>query len=1502
MKKKLLLRISLFAMVILMINPAQAQRRMEKLGRGVVAVRTGTSSTFISWRLLATESQYIGFNIYRSAGGGAAEKLNTSVLNGGTNFTDNSMNNSVDNAYFVKPVVGGTEQDASAAFTLPANHSIEPCVVVPLKSGSSIHLVSVGDLDGDGEYDFVVDRIDVATSNEKIEAYKRDGTFLWSIDLGTGLKLDGIFPGPTVIDVGNWDGITVYDMDGDGKAEVLLKTASGVTFGDGQKLTYNNPNVQFISVIDGMTGSERTRTEIPNNYINVGPLGCSLGIGYLNGQKPSLVGFFKNRNSDGSFNRLMCAWDYDGTALTLKWSTNLLFGASYSKHGADGHQMRIFDCNGDGKDDVGEIAFMVNGEDGSLIYDLGNQGIVHGDRWFAGKLDPDRPGLQGYGIQQDQEDGLIEYYYDAGTGEVLWKHSGIDIYDVGRGETGDIDPRYPGYEVWSFSGLYNGPSNVKIAGTTPYPNFRIWWDGDVLSENLNDGKLEKWDYKSAVVSRLLSTWHYETATGSDRSAPLFYGDIMGDWREEMIYTSSDYSKLIIFTTPDPTNHRLYTLAQNPEYRNCMTVKGYLQSHMVDYYLGAGMNTPPTPPVQTAMCVWKGNTSNNVWNVTTANWLVNETQGQFTQGEDVMFDLSGYPDTIVELNGTLEPSSVKVITPINYSFNGTGTLSGSAGILKSGKGSLTFNTPMNYTDTTRLEEGALFVNSELTQSPVIVFHGAKLGGNGTIAGSVKLMQGAEVSPGKEDSTGILIFSTDLALPTGCKAFYDITNDSTGMLKPSDRIMVNGNLSIIDTMTIAIRKTDDEILPGSYPLIQYTGSFNGDLSKIGVSGLTGRKYTLINNDSILSLKIVAARPASSVTWNGTSDTWDLQTTPAWLLNDAQVTFVAGDSVVFEESGVENSIIKVTDVLPVSNMVVSAQADYVFTGSGNISGSGPLLKNGSGTLSMFTSNSFRGVTAVNEGTLEVNCLADAGENSSIGANTSVDPSAFTLNNAKLVFTGSSSCRTNKGLTLGGQADTVQVLNNAVTMAFKGIVTGSGKLVKTGMGTLHLLENNNTFTGGTVIKEGAIQLNDPGNGLNVEALGNGVVIFEGGTLSMGNTRSYTDFNVPLKVPENQAGTLLADQRCNYGGALTGSGTLNLVLPGSIDRTIFRGDWSAFSGTINFSGVAPMRLASTKGYNKVNFNLASGMTMYFSGGTTSGDNVAQEVHIGSLSGGTNSRLKGENWYVGESNQDGIFKGKIEGNSLTKSGNGKLTLTDTCFYTHATIVNGGTLMMGAKAYITGPLTVNNKALLAGNGRVAGITSINSGAGISPGDGTTGTLTFGADLYLEPGSVTYMDIDVTTGSNDLIKGDGTLNYGGMLYLMRLNESYKEGDSIKLFDAVNYSGAFQSILPTVPADGLQWDTTELSTSGTIKVALATRIAEPDKEKIMVYPNPVSDRLNIQLPAGWASCMVYLYNTEGMMMYKKKYTGTMLHIRMGGFPRGIYHVKVVHDKNTFTQKIIK
>ncbi|KAF9878872.1 fg-gap repeat family protein [Colletotrichum karsti] len=571
---------------------AQAARPLEKLGRGVVAVRSSSSSVLVSWRLLGLDPSGIGFNVYRGS-----TKLNSAVLTGGTNFVDSTANLGVVNTYSVRPVINGAEQAASTSFSLPANNAVEPIVRVPIRSGGPIKFIWVGDLNGDGEWDYVLDR---QTSPQSIEAYTGNGTFLWSVNLGpNSVNQNNIEPGSSTIDVGHWDGVTVFDFDSDGRAEVAIRIANGVVFGDGK--TFNSgstANHQFMAILDGRTGALRASAPVPTDYLADGPLAARLGAGFLDGNTPHLVAYMKNRIGSGDFNLMMAAWTLSGNTLTQKWKWNRGTTAA-----SDGHNTRIIDLNGDGKDEVVEIGFALNG-DGKLRYSLASQGVNHGDRFHIAKIDPSRAGLQGFGVQQDNPSKLYEYYYDADTGNIIWKHNGAEVGDVGRGMVGDIDPNHPGMETWSFSGVYNAKENKLTESDTslaPWPHMGIFWDGDELMELFNDGKIEKWNWNTSAVDRILRVSQAGYGGSTYGVNPQFLGDILGDWREEVIVTNSGTApdELLIFTTDKPSNIRLYTLPHNPAYRNAMTLKGYVQSHHVDYFIGKGMTTPPQPNIRYA---------------------------------------------------------------------------------------------------------------------------------------------------------------------------------------------------------------------------------------------------------------------------------------------------------------------------------------------------------------------------------------------------------------------------------------------------------------------------------------------------------------------------------------------------------------------------------------------------------------------------------------------------------------------------------------------------------------------------------------------------------------------------------------------------------------------------------------------------------------------------------------------------------------------------------------
>ncbi len=638
------------------IKKLSGSRQMEKLDRGVVAIRSGDAA-FVNWRLLASDEPDIGFNLYRTTDGKTV-KVNSDVILGGTNYTDKSADLSKANTYTVKTVYNGVEKDSPGSFTMPANKGSGAYYTVPIKDGGTIHFVWVGDFDGDGAYDYLIDRC--ADDQQKLEAYTSTGKYLWTVNLGYNSEnKNNIEPGASTIDVGMWDGATVYDIDCDGYAEVLVRIADGVTFGDGQKYTNSDTQAQAIAVIDGRTGALEATAPVPDDYSEAGPKACMMEIGYLDGVNPSLVCWVKNRNDNKIFNSLMLAYGYENGEFVMQWKydNSILFDdrTEYKNGYAEAHQIRVADVDYDGKDEVLHMGYCLNG-DGTLRYTVDN--VVHGDRWYVGSYCNDNNGkeMMGYGIQQDNANGLLEYFYNASTGELIWEHyAESGTADVGRGNIGDIDPNYDGLEVWSFQGMYS-MDNKKINDDTPYPVFRIFWDGDLFSESYNEGKIEKWDYNYKSTNRIASTWKIYSASGSDRGVGMLHADIIGDWREESVLVNYDTDELVIFTTDIPTDERIYCLAQNPCYRNCMTAKGYYQSNMLDYFLGHNMDTPPTPDIRyIGESAGNGNNNNGSINTSAVYALQNVNSGRcmdvYKSGRDDGTNVQQYSKSATKANNT-----------------------------------------------------------------------------------------------------------------------------------------------------------------------------------------------------------------------------------------------------------------------------------------------------------------------------------------------------------------------------------------------------------------------------------------------------------------------------------------------------------------------------------------------------------------------------------------------------------------------------------------------------------------------------------------------------------------------------------------------------------------------------------------------------------------------------------------------------------------------------------
>lgn len=640
---------------------ARTARVVESLDRGLVAIRTGDNSAYIGWRLLGTDAPEVAFNLYRSSGSGAPTRLNERPLGTTTDFVDRTADAARTHTYTVRPVDGGRELGPRKSFTLPAGAPPLPFLNVPLQrpAGGDVDVppgvttsaytynasdASVGDLDGDGAYDIVL-KWDPSNARDTasrglsgpvlIEAYRLDGTRLWQINLGRNIRAGA-----------HYTQLIVYDFDGDGRAEVACKTADGTIDGQGKVIglaekDYRSLTVptdapavrsaddarfgkvlagpEYLTVFDGRTGAALATTEyIPgrepqDGWGGIGGNGGSdnngnrvdrflAGVAYLDGHLPSLI------MARGYYGRsVVAAWDWRNGRLTSRWvfdsgSADPPYpnpeASPYSGQG--NHSLSVADVDADGRDEIIYGAMVVD-DDGRGLF---STGLRHGDASHVGDLLPDRPGLEVFGVHENEEStqalgtpGLA--LFDAGSGAVLWSH--LPGGDVGRGVAADIDPRHPGSEFWTSApvGLLDTAGN-RISDAPGAVNFAVWWDADPLREILDRNWIGKWDWNSSTLTRLLTAEGAVSNNGS-KATPALSADILGDWREEVVWRTPDNLSLRIYTTVIPAAGRLPTLMHDPQYRMAIAWQnvGYNQPPHPSFFLGHGMKPPPAPRIAVA---------------------------------------------------------------------------------------------------------------------------------------------------------------------------------------------------------------------------------------------------------------------------------------------------------------------------------------------------------------------------------------------------------------------------------------------------------------------------------------------------------------------------------------------------------------------------------------------------------------------------------------------------------------------------------------------------------------------------------------------------------------------------------------------------------------------------------------------------------------------------------------------------------------------------------------
>lgn len=621
------------AMLLGALAVSAAAPQAEKLDRGLVAV-TATRGAFISWRSLDSDPRNMTFDIYRDG-----QKLNTEPITGGTNYADRRAPEGA--TYVVKALVDGEVVETTEAVSTQPESYLRVHLDRPEGGKGPDNVAytytpndcSVGDVDGDGQYEIFVkwnpsnshDNSEGGyTGNVYIDCYTLAGEKLWRVDLGRNIRAGA-----------HYTQFMVYDFDGDGHAEMACKTAPGTIDGAGNAVLMGTDKVtddyrssksgaskgqvisgpEYLTVFDGRTGAAISTVayEPARSVRTASQWGDSYGgrserylaaVAYLDGLRPSLVmcrGYYTAA--------YLCAWDFDGKELKKRW----LHKSETSGQGAYGegaHSLTVGDVDGDGCDEIVYGSACID-HDGSLLY---RTGCGHGDALHLGDFDPTRPGLEVFMVHEEKKKKYDCEFRDAATGKIIWgvANSGNDI---GRGIVADINDRYTGHEVWPGSHFesdgtrrdvtFDCKGNV-IAEKRASSNFRIYWDGDLLDE-LFDGSYDDvgHTYAPKITKRAtdmtsdLKSWSFASKGGwacnTSKATPNLQADILGDWREELVLWDRDTaSDLLIFTTTETSEYRVPSLMQDHNYRMAIAWQntGYNQPPHLGFNLAEEYNLDP----------------------------------------------------------------------------------------------------------------------------------------------------------------------------------------------------------------------------------------------------------------------------------------------------------------------------------------------------------------------------------------------------------------------------------------------------------------------------------------------------------------------------------------------------------------------------------------------------------------------------------------------------------------------------------------------------------------------------------------------------------------------------------------------------------------------------------------------------------------------------------------------------------------------------------------------
>ena len=612
-----------FGLILGFCGSAGAQMQMERIDRGAIAVRKN-QGYMVSWRLLGTESYQTGFNVYRGK-----TKLNAEPIISLTSYFDSLAD--LNSLYYVKAIVNEKEiPNTTAARNINQIQGENAGYFdIPIKRPSkgvnggnyNANDASTADLNGDGEYDIILKwDPDNAKDNSQsgitddvyLDGYTLDGKLLWRINLGPNIRAGA-----------HYTQFLVFDFDGNGKAEMMVKTAPGTKDASGNYISkgpaantdhsklYRNKSgfiisgPEYLTVFDGETGLELATDE----YWSVRGITDSWGksgdhtnrldrfnatVAYIDGSRPSAV--FQR----GYYGKMtMAAWNWRDGKLTRQWTFDSTTSGNNAYSGQGNHSIHVIDVNNDGLQDIITGASVISGN-GKGIH---TTGMGHGDAChvtFMKKGDP-RPMI--YVVHESGNWGSSLRYAD--TGEIIFNNRADG--DIGRGCAADLDPSRPGFKFWA-SGLGLFDVTGSTVGSNPSStNFVIWWDGQLSRDLMNSNRIDQWSVAGNYGTRLL-TADNTTSNNGTKSTPTLQADLFGDWREEVILRLTTNNALRVFTSTMPTSYKLYTFMHDPVYRVAVSWQNssYNQPPHPGFYVASDMDfPPPVPNIQLISGLYRG---------------------------------------------------------------------------------------------------------------------------------------------------------------------------------------------------------------------------------------------------------------------------------------------------------------------------------------------------------------------------------------------------------------------------------------------------------------------------------------------------------------------------------------------------------------------------------------------------------------------------------------------------------------------------------------------------------------------------------------------------------------------------------------------------------------------------------------------------------------------------------------------------------------------------------